>query len=76
MLDLQRLHQPGRDHWRHQVASAAERQILVHIGDTTPLLGYEQFAAQPSEGVGHPLVGHRIGPKLAFNHVGAGRLVA
>jgi len=44
------LQQSGGNHRLHQVASAAERQILVDIGNGTKVVGYEKFAPYGSKG--------------------------
>ena len=51
--NCRRLQQPGGDHRRHQVAPAAERQILIDVGDGPKLLGHKQLAPYAGEGIEH-----------------------
>jgi len=55
-LDRGRLQQPGGDHRLHHVAAAAERQILVDIGNLAQMLGDEKLAPDEREGVEDSLV--------------------
>jgi hypothetical protein len=44
-----RLQQPRRDHWLHQETPAAERQIVVDIGNPAKVPGHKQLAPYAAE---------------------------
>src|SRR5258705_5185607 len=70
-LDRGRLQQSGGDHRLHHVAAAAERQILVDIGNLAEVLGDEKLAPDEREGVEDSLVRNLVGSDLTLDHMSA-----
>jgi hypothetical protein len=66
------LQQPGGDHRLHQIAPAAERQILIDIGNRAKVLGYKKLAPYTREGVKHTIISNFVGSELALEHMSAG----
>ena len=65
------LQQPRPNHRFHQIAPAAERQVLIQIRNPAQMLRDEQLAAQPRKGTDDPLVRHLVGTELVLDHIDA-----
>ena len=62
------LQEPAEHHRLHEVAPAADRQILVDIGDAALRLGHEPLARDVEKGFEDREVGDLVGADLAFDH--------